>query len=66
MGVKSEKETTPNKMFISLYDLLRHKPQEGDDVFGIIALNDKKNLSVGSRSAAAEVGRRVCDPIPGR
>ena len=66
MGVKSEKETTPNKMSISLYDLLRQKTQEGDDVFGTLALNDKKNLPVRSSPAAAEVGRRVCDPIPGR
>ena len=66
MGVKSEKETTPNKMSISLYDFLRQKTQEGDDVFGMIALNNKKNLLRGSSPAGAEVGRRVCDPIPGR
>ena len=66
MGVKSEKETTPTKMFISLYDFVRQKTQEGDDVFSTLALNDKKNLPVRSRAAAAEVGRRVCDPIPGR
>ena len=35
-------------MSISLYDLLRQQSQEGDDVFGMIALNDEKNLLVRS------------------
>ena len=59
MGVKSEKETTQQKMYISLYDFLRQKSQKGDSVFGMIALNDERNLLCGSCAAAPPQPQRL-------